>query len=73
MTNKLHPLTRIRSRVAMSQRELAKRSGVSQKTLSNIETGFRLPDPVTVGKIAQALGLEFDEVYDAIFADGEAS
>jgi transcriptional regulator with XRE-family HTH domain len=73
MTNKLHPLTRIRSRVAMSQRELAKRSGVSQKTLSNIETGFRLPDPVTVGKIAQALGLEFDEVYDAIFADREAS
>jgi transcriptional regulator with XRE-family HTH domain len=57
----------------MSQRELAKRSGVSQKTLSNIETGFRLPDPVTVGKIAQALGLEFDEVYDAIFADREAS
>lgn len=68
---KLHPLTRIRARVAMTQAELAQKSGVSRKTLSNIETGVYFPDPVTVGKLARALGLEFDELYEAL--DDEAA
>lgn len=59
----------------MTQAELAKRAGVSQKALSNIETGAQQPSPVTVGKLAQALELEFDELYDAIavFQDAEAT
>jgi transcriptional regulator with XRE-family HTH domain len=59
----------------MTQAELAKRAGVSQKALSNIETGAQHPSPVTVGKLAQALELEFDELYDAIavFQDAEAT
>lgn len=45
-----------REEKGMSQRELAKLSGVMQKTISRIENGIDLPKIATLAKIAKALG-----------------
>jgi len=52
-----------------SQRELARRAGVAEGTIVNIETGQRLPRLLTVRRIANALGvnwMEIDEFRQAI-------
>jgi len=69
MSSPLQALTRFRARLGMTQSELAKRSGVALRTISSIETGKHEPEPVTIGKLAQALGLEFDELYEAIYQE----
>ena len=47
-----------------SQRELASRAGVSENTIINIETGRRLPRLLTMRRIADALGVDWDEVAE---------
>jgi transcriptional regulator with XRE-family HTH domain len=51
-------LKRARLRRAMSQRNLAEASGVSQKSITDIENGKREPYPSTVRKLATALGVD---------------
>jgi transcriptional regulator with XRE-family HTH domain len=48
----------LRQEQGMSQRELAEASGVSKKTLANVEAGKVRPLPSTARKIGAALDVE---------------
>jgi transcriptional regulator with XRE-family HTH domain len=48
----------IRERRALSQDDLAKLSGVAQRSLSEIERGLRPARPSTLRKIARALNVD---------------
>lgn len=52
-----HALQVIRERSGLSVSELARRSGVSQPHLSNIETGRRGTSPAVVRALAHALAV----------------
>jgi transcriptional regulator with XRE-family HTH domain len=51
----------------LSQLDLMKRTGLSQATISNLETGARKAQPRTVRKLAEALSVE---VKDLLKKDG---
>ena len=51
-------LRELRRAKLVSQRELAKMAGVSQKTIVDIETGKTHPHPSTLRKIAVALKVQ---------------
>jgi transcriptional regulator with XRE-family HTH domain len=51
-------LRELRRAKVLSQRELAARAQVSQKTIVDIETGKIHPHPTTLRKLAEALGVE---------------
>ena len=51
-------LKRVRLQQALSQQELADISGVTQKSITDIENNYRAPHPNTVRKLANALGVE---------------
>jgi len=53
-----------RSRQCLTQAELARRSGVSQKTISKIELGSK-PRSITIGKLARALGVDVNHLINA--------
>jgi len=55
---RLTELRRIRQRQALSQAELANRSGVSRATIVSLESGRAGAQYGTIRKIAQALGVE---------------
>jgi transcriptional regulator with XRE-family HTH domain len=64
-------LRELRLRKSLSQRDLAREAGVTQKTVVDIEHGRVEPQPKTMRKIAAALGvdpLEIDEFRKAIAA-----
>ena len=48
----------LRLRRAMSQRKLAEAAGMSQRAIVDLETDRREPRPSTLGKLANALGVE---------------
>jgi transcriptional regulator with XRE-family HTH domain len=47
---------RLRTRLMMTQEQLAERSGFSQQYISDLERGRRNPTVVTLFELAQALG-----------------
>jgi transcriptional regulator with XRE-family HTH domain len=51
-------LKRLRRERALSQRALARESGVGLDTVNKLETGLRDALPVTLRKLADALGVE---------------
>ncbi len=51
-----------RIRRLWSQRELARRANVAERTVINIETGQRAPRLLTMRRIADALGVDWKEV-----------
>lgn len=51
-------LRRLRKDAGLTGRELALRAGLTQPTISQIETGQLLPAPDTVDQLAKALGLD---------------
>jgi transcriptional regulator with XRE-family HTH domain len=51
-------LKRLRRERALSQRALARKSGVGLDTVNKLETGLRDALPVTLRKLANALGVE---------------
>jgi transcriptional regulator with XRE-family HTH domain len=51
-------LKRLRRERALSQRDLARESGVGLDTVNRLETGLRDALPVTLRKLADALGVE---------------
>jgi transcriptional regulator with XRE-family HTH domain len=59
-----------RIRKVMGQAELARAAGISPVTLFRIETGAHTPRPVTIRKIAAALGVDAAEL--ALGAEEEA-
>jgi transcriptional regulator with XRE-family HTH domain len=51
-------LRRLRKDAGLTGKELAQRAGVTQSTVSQIETGKLLPVPETVDRLVDALGLD---------------
>ncbi|MEU7986696.1 helix-turn-helix transcriptional regulator [Streptosporangium canum] len=51
-------LRRLRKNAGLTGKELALRAGVTQPTISQIETGQLLPVPETVDRLVEALGLD---------------
>ena len=49
--------------MSLSQRELAKLSGVSQTHITNLENGTRVPTITTARKIASALNTTVDDLF----------
>jgi transcriptional regulator with XRE-family HTH domain len=56
-------LRRLRKRKGLTQQELAKHAGVSQYTITEIETGRRDPRPSTLRKLANALDVEVADLF----------
>ena len=61
---KLTRLRTVRERKALTQRELAERSGVTAVQISRIENGEANPYPSTVRKLAAALNVEPHDLMD---------
>src|SRR3954447_570498 len=58
-------LRHYRVEAGLTQEDLADRSGVSVRTISDLERGLKqTPRPVTISLLAQALGLSDDENGD---------
>ena len=53
-----------RTYLDISQRELARRADTAASTISEIETGERLPNVVLAIKIARALGTAVAEMWE---------
>jgi len=51
-------LRELREGQVITQRELAAKAGVSNKTISDIEQGKLRPHPATLRKLAAALGVK---------------
>jgi transcriptional regulator with XRE-family HTH domain len=60
----LETLKRIRTIRGLNQVDLAKASGVSQNTISEIETGRREARPATLRKLANALDIEIADFFE---------
>ena len=54
----------LRLRRAMSQRKLAETAGMSQRAIVDLETDRREPRPSTLGKLANALGVEPSKLFE---------
>jgi len=61
---KLRNLREIRERRALSQAELAKEAGISKNALGQLERGDFNPRPVTVRKLAEALGVQPSDLWE---------
>ena len=61
---RLAGLRRIRERQALSQAELAERSGLSRATIVSLESGRAGAQYGTIRKIAKALGVEPAELME---------
>ena len=59
-----HRLREARGRARLTQAELAARSGVSQAVISMAERGERRPSPPVVEKLARALGVSAQSLYE---------
>lgn len=63
-SNKLHEY---RINQLMTQKELAKKSGVSQVTISFLENQHSLPMELTAEKLARALGADRTEIFPDVY------
>ena len=59
-------LAELRRRKGFSQRALAKEAGTSPSTVYQIEVGRHLPNPTTLRKLANALGMSPEELTEAV-------
>ena len=57
-------LKQMRLNRAMSQRKLADAAGMSQRAIVDLEANRREPHPSTLGKLAEALGIEPRELLE---------
>ena len=64
--NSLPAVARFRGRLGLTQEELAVRAGVNTRTIQNLEAGRTVPTVAVVGKVARALGMDFDELWAAL-------
>jgi len=59
-------LTKLKLRIleeGLTQREISRRSGLDEATVSLISNGRYIPDPLQRAKIAQALRTDPDEIF----------
>ena len=68
---RLPGLKRWRSRRDLGQVELAKRAGTNQRQISRIERGHRGCNPSTAQKLAEALGVELQDLQTKYEPAGE--
>jgi DNA-binding XRE family transcriptional regulator len=59
-------LIRYRVNALLSQRGLARASGVSERTIVAIETQGRTSHPLTKAKLARALGVEAKDIWPGL-------
>ncbi len=52
-----------RAKQGKSITQLAKEANVNTKTISRIENSQVIPRPQTMGKIARALGIDYEDFY----------
>lgn len=52
-----------RSRLSLTQAELAQRVGVSRKTVNTVENGVFIPSTILALKLSRALGLSVEELF----------
>jgi transcriptional regulator with XRE-family HTH domain len=57
-------LKRLREDQVLSQRELARKAGLTQMTVWRLENGFEHAHPQTIRKIADVLGVEPRELLN---------
>ena len=55
-------LRRLRKTNRLTQEQLAKKLNITRQTLSNYETGKRLPDIYGLITVADIFGVSFDEI-----------
>lgn len=55
----MNELAELRISQGLTVRQLAEKSGVSQTTITRLENGLIKSHPVTLGRLARALGVEF--------------
>jgi transcriptional regulator with XRE-family HTH domain len=53
----------LRARRGLSQADLSEKAGISVNFLSNIERGIKFPQPDMLSKIANAFGVEVNELF----------
>ncbi len=63
---KLTRLRDVRQRKALTQQQLAERAGVNRVTIARIEGGKDEPFPTTVRKVADALGVEPEDLLERV-------
>ena len=63
----------LRQRKLLSQRELAQKAGVSETTIVKLEMGATKPQPRTLRKIAEALGIGAEDMADLMAQAGKAA
>ncbi len=61
----LRGLRELRYRVLLTQRELAERAGLTQRTIHLLESGARRARPSTVRRLTEALGVDSQELMAA--------
>jgi DNA-binding XRE family transcriptional regulator len=59
-------LRRGRERLGMSRRDLVEATGLSYPYISQLETGYRQPSPAAIQKLADALQLSLDDLFQAM-------
>jgi transcriptional regulator with XRE-family HTH domain len=57
-------LRRIRAEKGLTMDTLEERTGVSKRTISEIERGMRTPQTLTLAKLANALGVKLDDLLE---------
>ena len=62
----------VRARRGLSQADLAEKADISITFLSNIERGIKYPLPNILSKIANALGVEVNQLFVANLASDES-
>jgi len=60
----LKKLRAVRERAALSQQQLAEKSGVSRYSIGRLENSERAARPTTTQKLAKALGVEPRELME---------
>ena len=53
-----------RSRLSLTQAELAHRVGVSRKTVNTVENGVFIPSTILALKLARALGVSVEVLFE---------
>jgi transcriptional regulator with XRE-family HTH domain len=61
----------LRARRGLSQADLSEKATISINFLSNIERGIKFPQPNMLAKIANALGVEVNELFLENLTAGE--
>jgi len=62
----------LRARRGLSQANFAEKANISIPFLSNIERGIKYPQPDMLSRIANALGVEVNELFMANLETGES-